>query len=93
MNGAASWIRCRCRRPISDAIGKRHAAGAGGACDLLPQLFIYFSDNSIRKTVRFFSRRPQAPGCLFVGASESLLRIAGDFDLQDIGGAFVYVRR
>lgn len=56
-------------------------------------VFIYFSDHSIRKTVRAFSQHLLPPGYLFIGASESLLRIAGDFDLQDIGGAFVYVKR
>jgi len=56
-------------------------------------VFIYFSDNSIRKAVRAFSQHLLPPSYLFIGASESLLRIAGDFDLQDIGGAFVYVKR
>jgi chemotaxis protein methyltransferase CheR len=33
-----------------------------------------------------------APGYLFVGASESLLRLTNDFDFDEIGGAFVYVK-
>jgi chemotaxis protein methyltransferase CheR len=55
-------------------------------------VFIYFSADSIRKTVTLFSRRMSSPGYLFVGASESLLRLTTDFDFQEIGGAFVYVK-
>jgi chemotaxis protein methyltransferase CheR len=55
-------------------------------------VFIYFSQDSIRKTVALFSRLMPRPGYLFVGASESLLRLTTDFDFQEIGGAFVYVK-
>jgi chemotaxis protein methyltransferase CheR len=56
-------------------------------------VFIYFSDNKIRQTVRsFFEFMPQQ-GYLFVGSSESLLKITTDFELQEINGAFVYVKR
>ena len=55
-------------------------------------VFIYFSQDSIRKTVTLFSRLMPRPGYLFVGASESLLRLTTDFDFQEIGGAFVYVK-
>jgi chemotaxis protein methyltransferase CheR len=30
---------------------------------------------------------------LFVGASESLLRVTTDFDFRELGGAFVYVKQ
>lgn len=56
-------------------------------------VFIYFSESSIRRTVRLFGQVLVAPGYLFVGASESLLRVTTDFELQEIGGAFVYVKR
>ncbi len=56
-------------------------------------VFIYFSDSAIRKTAHLLAGRLSPPGCLFIGASESLLRIASEFELQDIGGAFVYVKR
>jgi chemotaxis protein methyltransferase CheR len=56
-------------------------------------VFIYFSESSIRRTVRLFSQILVAPGYLFVGASESLLRLTADFELQEVGGAFVYVKR
>jgi chemotaxis protein methyltransferase CheR len=32
-------------------------------------------------------------GHLFVGASESLLKLTDQFELQELGEAFVYVRR
>ena len=55
-------------------------------------VFIYFSEATIRKTVHFFFERMLAPGYLFVGVSEPLLRLTTDFELQEIGGAFVYVK-
>jgi chemotaxis protein methyltransferase CheR len=56
-------------------------------------VFIYFSDETIRKTVRAFAAHVRPPGYLFVAASESLLRLSADFELREMGGAFVYVRR
>jgi chemotaxis protein methyltransferase CheR len=56
-------------------------------------VFIYFSEEAIRKTVRLFAQYMPSPGYLFVGASESLLRLTNDFDLQEVGGAFVYVKK
>jgi chemotaxis protein methyltransferase CheR len=56
-------------------------------------VFIYFSDDSIRKTVDMFARCMPEPGYLFVGASESLLRLTMRFEFQEVGGAFVYVKR
>jgi chemotaxis protein methyltransferase CheR len=56
-------------------------------------VFIYFSVESIRKTVNIFWRLMPPSGYLFVGASESLLRVTTNFDFQEIGGAFVYIRQ
>ncbi len=56
-------------------------------------VFIYFSDEHIRKIVNSFYEFMLNPGYLFVGASESLLRITTDFELQDISGAYVYVKK
>jgi chemotaxis protein methyltransferase CheR len=56
-------------------------------------VFIYFSNQSIGRTVRTFAAHIRPPGHLFVAASESLLRVSEDFELQEIGNAFVYVRR
>ena len=55
-------------------------------------VFIYFSQDSIRRSVALFSRLMPTPGYLFVGAAESLLRLTTDFDFQEIGSAFVYVK-
>ncbi len=56
-------------------------------------VFIYFSPASIARTVRAFAEAMPAGGHLFVGASESLLKITDDFDLQEVRGAFVYLRK
>ena len=56
-------------------------------------VFLYFSPDAIRRTVHTFGERMAAPGYLFVGVSESLLRITDMFELREIGGAFVYVKR
>ncbi len=55
-------------------------------------VFIYFSERSIRRTVELFAATMPDGAYLCVGASESLLRITSAFELQEIGGAFVYVR-
>ena len=55
-------------------------------------VFIYFSEPGIRQTVKVFSERMREPGFLFLGAAESLLKFTTDFDLREIGGAFVYVK-
>src|SRR5215207_1427325 len=56
-------------------------------------VFIYFSNQTIGRTVRTFAEHIRPPGYLFVAASESLLRISEEFELQEMGNAFVYVRR
>ncbi len=56
-------------------------------------VFIYFSEKTIRKTVRLFWDAMPAPGYLFVGASESLLKLTNEFELGEINEAFVYVKK
>ncbi|MFL6281870.1 MAG: CheR family methyltransferase [Pyrinomonadaceae bacterium] len=56
-------------------------------------VFIYFSNQSISRTLRMFAAHIRPPGYLCVAASESLLRLTEDFELREIGDAFVYVRR
>lgn len=53
-------------------------------------VFIYFSEHSIRRTVQCFARNMPPGGMLFVGACESLLRITQAFALTELGEAFVY---
>lgn len=55
-------------------------------------VFIYFSSATIQRVAASFARRIPAQGHLFIGASESLLRLTSQFDLEEIGSAFSYVR-
>lgn len=55
-------------------------------------VFIYFSRHAIRQTVAMVAAKMPPGGNLFVGASESLLRLTTDFELKEIAGALVYVR-
>ena len=54
-------------------------------------VFIYFSSEAIGRTVNAFAARMPPGGRLFIGASESLLRLRTPFELQELGGAFNYV--
>jgi len=56
-------------------------------------VFIYFADDMIQKVINNFEDNMENPGYLFIGVSESLLRFSHSFDLQIIGGAFVYVKK
>lgn len=56
-------------------------------------VFIYFSDQSLRSTVRVFAESMPKGGYLCVGASESLLKVSDAFELEQLGSAFVYVRQ
>jgi len=55
-------------------------------------MFIYFQESTVRQVVEGFADVMSSPGFLCVGAAESLLRVTARFDLQDIEGAYVYVR-
>ena len=56
-------------------------------------VFIYFSEEAIRRVTDTFADWMPVPGYLCVGAAESLLRITDRFDLERIGEAFVYMKR
>jgi chemotaxis protein methyltransferase CheR len=56
-------------------------------------VFIYFTETVIRSVIDGLADAMPSPGYLCVGASESLLRLTNRFELEEIGGAFVYVRR
>jgi chemotaxis protein methyltransferase CheR len=55
-------------------------------------VFIYFSERAINKTVSSFAKYIRPPGYLFIGVSESILRLPTRFTLEEIGNAFVYVK-
>jgi chemotaxis protein methyltransferase CheR len=73
----------------------RDAARRVGSAPLIfcRNLFIYFSTSSIRQVVDTFADTMPTPGYLCVAAAESLLRVTTRFELEDIGGSFVYVKR
>lgn len=56
-------------------------------------VFIYFSAGALQRVVGQLERRMPEPAFLCLGASESLLKTASAFELEEIGGAFVYVKR
>lgn len=56
-------------------------------------VFIYFSAEAITRVAGAFARHLPTDGCLFIGASESLLKLATEFNLEDLRGAFVYRRK
>ena len=56
-------------------------------------VFIYFSESAIGRVARTFARFIRPPGYLFIGAAESLLRLTTDFNLTEVGDAFVYAKR
>ena len=56
-------------------------------------VFIYFSAGAITRVAGIFADHMPAGGHLFIGSSESLLKLTNRFDLHEIGGAFVYVRQ
>ena len=76
-------------------LGNRSEVDPRAACDILlcRNLFIYFSPAAVREVVTRFADRMATPGYLCVGASESLLRVTRRFELEEIAGAFVYVKR
>jgi chemotaxis protein methyltransferase CheR len=55
-------------------------------------VFIYFSEQAIRRAVRGFADHMPNHGWLFLGASESLARVSADFELQELDGAFAYAK-
>ena len=69
-------------------------SAALSTCDVIfcRNLFIYFTPAGVREIVTRLAGLMPSPGFLCVGASESLLRLDTGFELQDLGGAYVYVK-
>jgi chemotaxis protein methyltransferase CheR len=65
---------------------------AGSQVVFCRNAFIYFSPGSIRRVTDALADLMATPGYLFVGASESLLRVTDRFSLEEIDRAFVYVK-
>lgn len=66
---------------------------AGSPVIFCRNAFIYFSPESVKQVVNVFADHMPTPGYLFVGASESLVKVTDRFMLDDIDRAFVYVKR
>jgi chemotaxis protein methyltransferase CheR len=56
-------------------------------------VFIYFSQETLKRVVASFAEKMSVPAFLCVGAAESLLKATDEFELEEIGRAFVYVKR
>lgn len=56
-------------------------------------VFIYFRPETVRQVVNSFAQIMDVPAFLFVGAAESLLKATDQFELEEVGNAFVYARR
>jgi chemotaxis protein methyltransferase CheR len=70
-------------------------AGPLAAADVVfcRNVLIYFSDDAIVRVARMLARHMPDTGWLFLGASESLMRLATDFTMDEVGPAFAYVRK
>lgn len=66
---------------------------AGARIVLCRNVLIYFAEPVIRRLVERLAAVTATPAYLCVGASESLLKLQTPFDLEEIGGAFVYVKK
>ena len=75
-------------------IGAVDEWGGLATCDVVfcRNVFIYFSDDAIRRVAIGLERRMPEHGHLFLGASESLTRFGLGFRLQEFGRGFVYVK-
>lgn len=81
-----AWDRVNVMQPLDV---QRHA---GADVIFCRNLFIYFTPAGVREVAARFAHWMPSPGYLCVGAAESLLRTGAGFDLQDLGGAYVYVK-
>jgi chemotaxis protein methyltransferase CheR len=81
-----SWTRIN--------VAQRAELGALRGADVIfcRNLFIYFQEATVRAVAEAYADLLSTPGFLCVGAAESLLRITTRFDLQDLAGAYVYVK-
>ncbi|HEY1848249.1 MAG TPA: protein-glutamate O-methyltransferase CheR [Opitutaceae bacterium] len=85
-------ILSRVRFDWANLVGLTGSEAPGVNVIFCRNVFIYFSHASIQKVLASFARMLPAGGHLFTGASESLFNLTKQFDLQDLGGAFAYVR-
>ena len=88
-----SELQSRIRYSIANLMSTNDISGLASADVIFCRnVFIYFSNVAIARTVGAFARSIQPPGYLFVGSAESLIRATAEFTLEDIDDAFVYVK-
>ena len=86
-------VHARVRYSLANLMNEADIASLAAADVIFCRnVFIYFSEIAITKTVRSFARFMFSPGYLFVGISESLLRLTRDFALEEVDDAFVYLK-
>ncbi len=56
-------------------------------------VFIYFSASSISRVVASFARQAPPGNHLFIGASESLIKLSDAYEISEMASAFVYRRK
>ena len=89
-----SDIHARIKWDIANLMDEKQIAPLAAANFIFCRnVFIYFSENAIRRAVHSFAKFIRSPGYLFVGAAESLLRLSTDFTLTEVDDAFVYLKR
>ena len=81
-----SWTRINIVQP------GEAAARAGCDVTFCRNLFIYFTPAGVREVTARLVKWMPTPGYLYVGAAESLLRTGAGLELQEQGGAYVYVK-
>jgi len=86
-------IHSRIKWGVANLVDEQQIGGLATA-DIIfcRNVFIYFSDNAICRTVNSFAKYLRPPGYLFIGTSESLVRLGAEFTLTEIDGAFLYVK-
>ena len=86
-------LQARVTYSVANLMNEGEIAGLAAAPVIFCRnVFIYFSQHSIAKAVDVFARHMPEPGFLFVGTSESLMRLRTAFVLEDVDDAFVYMK-
>ena len=86
-------LHARVRWTTANLLDEAEAGPLAGADVVFCRnVFIYFSDDAIRKVARMLAARMPADGVLFLGASESLMRLSGEFVMDEVGSAFAYTK-
>ena len=78
---------------VNVMVREQLAALAASPIVFCRNLFIYFSEMSIRRVVDGLATYMPAAGCLCLGVSESITKLTTAFSHESVGNAFVYIKR